>query len=93
VTGSFAIGGIVFLLGWLPAIALIVLGISASGSSGALGGVLIGFGVIVLVIAGILQTTIMAVFRVALFRFAIDSVALGGFGDDELNAAFRAKRR
>jgi hypothetical protein len=93
VTGSFAIGGIVFLLGWLPAIALIVLGVAASGSSGALGGVLIGLGVIVLVIAGILQTTIMAVFRVALFRFATENVALGGFGNDELNAAFRAKRR
>jgi hypothetical protein len=93
VTGSFAIGGIVFLLGWLPAIALIVLGIAATGSSGALGGVLIGLGVIVLVIAGVLQSTIMAVFRVALFRFATESVALGGFGDDELNAAFRAKRR
>ena len=64
-----------------------------SGSSGALGGVLIGLGVIVLVIAGVLQSTIMAVFRVALFRFATDSVALGGFGDDELNAAFRPKRR
>lgn len=93
VTGSFAIGGIVFLLGWLPAIALIVLGIAVVGSSSALGGVLIGLGVIVLVIAGILQSTIMAVFRVALFRFATESVALGGFGNDELNAAFRAKRR
>jgi hypothetical protein len=93
VTGSFAIGGIVFLLGWLPAIALIGLGLAATGSSGALGGVLIGLGVIVLVIAGVLQSTIMAVFRVALFRFATESVALGGFGNDELNAAFRPKRR
>jgi Family of unknown function (DUF6159) len=93
VTGSFAIGGIMFLLGWLPAIALIVLGIAASGSSGALGGVLIALGVIVLVIAGVLQTTIMAVFRVALFRFATESAELGGFGHDELNAAFRPKRR
>lgn len=82
-----------FLFGWLPAIALIVLGIAASGSSGTLGGVLIGLGVILLVIAGILQTTIMAIFRVALFRFATESVALGGFGDEELNAAFRPKRR
>jgi Family of unknown function (DUF6159) len=93
VTGSFAIGGIVFLLGFLPAGVLIFLGIVVANSSAAGAGVLIVLGVIVLVIAGLLQTTIMAVFRVALFRYATDSRVLGGFEQSELESAFAPKRR
>lgn len=93
VTGSFAIGGIVFLAGFLPAGLLIFGGIALANSSAAAAGVLIVLGIIVLVVAGLLQTTIMAVFRVALFRFATDGLVLGGFQQPELEAAFAPKRR
>ncbi len=93
VTGSFAIGGIVFLAGFLPAGLLIFGGIALANSSAAGAGILIVLGIIVLVVAGLLQTTIMAVFRVALFRFATENLVLGGFEQTELEAAFAPKRR
>ena len=93
VTGSFAIGGIVFLAGFLPAGVLIFLGITVANSSAAAGGVLIVLGVLLLVVAGLLQTTIMAVFRVALFRFATESLVLAGFEQSQLETAFVPKGR
>jgi hypothetical protein len=50
-------------------------------------------GVLLLVVAGLLQTTIMAVFRVALFRFATESRVVGGFEQAQLESAFVPKRR
>lgn len=93
VSGSFAIGGVVFLLGFLPAGALIALGFLAADSSAALAVVLIVAGTVIVVVAGILQATIMAVFKVALFRFATDDRVLGGFERGELEAAFVTKGR
>jgi hypothetical protein len=92
VTGSFAIGGIVFLLGFLPAGLLIGLGIVVANSSAAAAGVLIVLGIVGLIVAGLLQTTIMAVFRVALFRYATQNLVLGGFQQTELEAAFAPKK-
>jgi hypothetical protein len=92
VTGTAAIGGIVVLAGFLPGAALVALGIAASGSSPALAVVLIVLGAVVLVVAALLQTTIMAVFKVALFRFATEDRVLGGFARPELEAAFAPRR-
>jgi Family of unknown function (DUF6159) len=92
VTGSAAVGGIVFLAGILPGGALIALGIAVSSASSALAVLLIVVGAIVVVVAVLLQTTIMAVFKVALFRFATEDRVLGGFGRTELETAFRPKR-
>ena len=92
VTGSFAIGGVVFLLGLLPAGVLIALGVMAADSSGGLAAALIVVGAVILVVALLLQATIMAVFKVALFRFATDGRVLGGFEQGELEAAFVSKR-
>ena len=52
---------------------------------------LIVAGTVIIVVAGILQATIMAVFKVALFRFATDDRVLGGFERGELEAAFVTK--
>ncbi len=93
VTGSFAIGGIAFLIGILPAGILIAIGIAAAKSSVALGVVLIVLGALVLVVAVLLQATISAVFKVALFRYATEGKVLGGFQEQELEAAFVRKRR
>lgn len=93
VTGAFAIGGIAFLVGILPAAILIAVGVAVSGSSPALGAVLIVLGGVVLVVVVLVQVTISAVFKVALFRFATDGRVLAGFQQQELEAAFRHKRR
>lgn len=67
-----------------------MLGVSTGNAFGL---VLAALGVLVLIFAALVQTTIMSVFRVALFRFATDGVAIGGFEQSELEAAFTPKRR
>jgi Family of unknown function (DUF6159) len=93
VTGTFAIGGLVFLLAFLPGLLLVLLGLAVSGSSGAGGAVLIALGVVVFVLGALVQTLLMAVFRVALFRFATEDRVLGAFEREELETAFRPRGR
>jgi hypothetical protein len=93
VVGSATIGGALFLVGILPGIGLIVAGAALTGSSATLGALVIGVGVVVLVIAGLLQATLSAVFRVVLYRFATTGDVLGPFGQDQLAQAFRPKGR
>ena len=92
VVGSSAIGLITFFVAILPAIAMMVLGFFLTGSSAVGGGLLIAVGVLVFVIALLFQTTIMAVFRVALYRYATDDKVLGGFDREGLESAFVAKK-
>ncbi len=93
VVGSAAVGGIVFLVGVLPAIVLIGLGIAAVGSSVPLGVALIAIGAILLLVASLFQATVMAVFRVALFRFATTEEISGPFSREQLETAFRPRGR
>jgi Family of unknown function (DUF6159) len=93
VAGSFSIGGIVVLLGVLPAIALIGLGVAAAGSAAAAGVALIAAGALVLLGALIVGSALSMVFRTALYRFATEGRATGGFEADELAGAFAPRRR
>ena len=90
VVGSAAIGGIVFLLGILPGIALVVLGVVAGGIGGI---VLAVVGGLVIVVAAVVGNTLSQVFRVALYRFATGGPAAPGFDPDDLEHAFRPKKR
>ena len=92
VVGSSAIGLITFFVAILPAIVMMVLGFLLAGSSAVGGGLLIAIGVLVFVIALLFQTTIMAVFRVALYRYATNDEVLGGFDREGLESAFVAKK-
>jgi hypothetical protein len=89
VVGSASIGIVVGLLGFLPAIALIVLGVQVGGAGGI---VIIGLGVIVLLIAAIVSNTLTQVFRVALYRFATGTPETPGFASEDLAAAFKPKK-
>ena len=93
VVGAAAIGGIAFLVGILPAAILIAVGVAVSGSSAAIGVVLIVLGAVFLVVVFLVQVTISSVFKVALFRFATDGQVLAGFDQQELEAAFKPRRR
>jgi hypothetical protein len=86
VTGSFAIGGLIFLVAFLPGAALVALGIAVS--SGALAGILIGVGVAIFVVGAVLQAALMAIFKVALFRFATEDKVLGSYERAQLEGAF-----
>jgi hypothetical protein len=90
VVGSAAIGGIVFLIGILPGIALVALGVVAGGAGGI---VLAVVGVLVIVVAAVVGNTLSQVFRVALYRFATGGPAAPGFDPDDLEHAFRPKKR
>lgn len=93
VVGAGAIGIIFVLAGFLPATALIVVGVVTVNSSAAGAAALITVGVIIFIIALLLQTTVMSVFKVALFRFATEDAVLGGFQRDQLESAFAPKKR
>ena len=92
VVGSSAIGLITFFVAILPAFAMMVLGFVLAGSSAVGGGLLIGVGFLVLVIAMLFQSTIMAVFRVALYRYATEGDVIGGFDREALESAFVPKK-
>jgi hypothetical protein len=92
ITGNVAIGGIIGLLAILPSILVIALGIylwvdDPNGDDIALGAVLVGIGAVVLIVASLLQRALRGVFGVALYRYASDGQAAGGFTADELESA------
>jgi Family of unknown function (DUF6159) len=90
VTGSFAIGGLVFLVAFLPGVVLVVIGASAGG---AIGAVLILLGVAIFLIGAVVQYALMAVFKVALYRFATEDRVVGQYQRPQLEAAFQPRRR
>jgi hypothetical protein len=92
ITGNVAIGGAVFLLGVLPSAILIAVGIAIWASAGFAGAVLVAIGVIGLAIALLISNALSGIFGVALYRYALDGEALGGFTADELESAVRTKR-
>jgi hypothetical protein len=89
VVGSAAIGGVIGLLGILPAIVLIVLGVGVGGPGGI---AMIVVGAVVLLIAAVLVNTLSQVFRVALYRYATGAPETPGFASDDLASAFRPKK-
>ncbi len=91
ITGNIAIGGIVGLVGILPAVALIAIGVAVWSSTAAAGAVLILIGAIVLVIAMIIQKAMSGIFGVALYHYAAEGEARGGFTAAELNSAVKLK--
>lgn len=97
VTGNVAIGGIVFLLGVLPAVALIAGGIylwanDTGGDAGLAGGaVLVVIGAMLLAVAMLIAQAMRSVFGVALYRFATTGEAPANFTEDELRSAVRVK--
>jgi Family of unknown function (DUF6159) len=90
--GGGSIGGLVVLFGVLPAIGLGVLGAIALGSSAGGGAVLIALAVILFVVAMIVGSTLTAIFRVALYRFATEDRVVGGFDAEALAGAFKPRR-
>lgn len=91
VTGNVVIGGLVVLLGMLPAIGLVVAGIAIWTSSGFAGALLVLAGVIVFVIASLISQALSGIFGVALYRYALDGQAVGGFTQAELESAVRTR--
>jgi hypothetical protein len=92
VTGNIAIGGAVFLFGVLPSALLIFAGFLIWASAGFAGALLLVLGVIGLAISMLVSSALSNIFGVALYRYALDGEALGGFTADELNLAVRSRK-
>lgn len=91
--GSGSITGIFFLLLMLPSILVGALGVSQVSDSPALGGALIALGVAGFVVGLLISSTLNAIFRVALYRYATSDEVAAAFDRDQLEHAFHQKRR
>jgi hypothetical protein len=92
ITGNIAIGGVVFLLGFLPGVALIVAGLVVWPSVGFAGAVLVVIGALVICVALLVSKALSGIFGVALYRYALDGQVIGGFTQEDLESAVKQKR-
>ena len=92
VAGNIAIGGIVGLLGVLPAILMIGGGayLWASNDNGA-GAVLVLVGVMLLAVSMLIIQAMRGVFGVALYRFAAEGEVTTGFTQADFESAVRVR--
>jgi hypothetical protein len=93
ITGNIAIGAAVFLLGVLPAAALIGGGIVLWPSASFAGALLVIVGALVLAISLLVSRALSGIFGVALYRYALDGETVGGFTQEDLESAVRVKGR
>lgn len=91
VTGNIAIGGAVFLLGILPSMILIVAGVLIWASASFVGALLVIVGVIGFAIAALISSALSGIFGVALYRYALEGEAVGGFTAEELESAVKTR--
>ena len=92
ITGTIAIGGAVFLIGILPAALLIVAGVVVFASTGVGGGILIAIGVVILIVAVLIQQALSTIFGVALYRYVSTKEVVGDFTAEEMQSAVRTKK-
>jgi len=91
VTGNVAIGAAVFLFGTLPSVLLIVLAFSIWTSASFLGALLLVIGVIGVAISLLVSKALTGIFGVALYRYALEGQAIGGFTAEELESAVKPR--
>ncbi len=92
ITGNIAIGGAVALIGILPAALLIAAGVVLWPSSGAAAVALILVGAVIMCVALLISKALSGVFGVALYRYALDGEAVGGFTQEDLESAVKVKK-
>jgi len=91
VTGNIAIGGAVLLFGVLPSVLLIVLAFSIWTSASFFGALLLVIGVIGMAISLLVSKALTGIFGVALYRYALEGQAVGGFTAEELESAVKPR--
>jgi Family of unknown function (DUF6159) len=92
ITGNVAIGGGVALLIALPAGLMIGIGIVAWPSAAFAGALLIIVGALLMAAAALVSQALSGIFGVALYRYATEGQAVGGFTPADLESAIRAKK-
>lgn len=89
ITGNIVLGGFVFLIGVLPAAILVVAGIAIWSSASFVGALLVVVGALLFAIAMLVSGALRGIFGVALYRYAVDGQAVGGFTPEDLESAVR----
>jgi len=92
ITGNIAIGGAVALFGILPSALLIVAGVLVWASAGFVGALLVVIGVIGFAISVLISSALSGIFGVALYRYALDGEAVGGFTAEEMESVVKRKK-
>ena len=92
VTGNIAIGGAVFLFGILPSMLLIAAGVLVWATASFVGALLVILGVIGFAISVLISSALSGIFGVALYRYALEGEAVGGFTSEELESAVKSRR-
>lgn len=91
IVGSASIGGVLFLIVLVPLAVLVAAGVALVKSQPAAAAGAWAVAALLLGAAMLLGSTLTAVFRVALFRYATEGRAGGGFSEEALAQAFRPK--
>ena len=91
VTGNLAIGGAVFLFGILPSMLLVAAGVVIWATASFVGALLVVLGVIGFAISVLISSALSGIFGVALYRYALDNEAVGGFTPEELESAVKPR--
>jgi hypothetical protein len=73
-------------------VALIVVGVVIWPSASFAGALLVAVGAIVLCVALLISKALSGVFGVALYRYATEGQAVGGFTEEELESAVKLKK-
>jgi Family of unknown function (DUF6159) len=92
ITGNLAIGGAVFLLGMLPSAILVAIGVVVWASVSFVGALLVVLGVIGFAVSMLISNALSGIFGIALYRYALDGEAKGGFTAEEMESAVKRKR-
>jgi hypothetical protein len=93
ITGTAAIGLILFIIGYLPAALVLAGGIYLIAGPGlvAVGAVVAVIGLIGLAIIAVIGKALITIFGVALYRFVAEDRAVGTFTEEELAGAVASK--
>lgn len=84
-TGNIAIGGAVGIFVTLPSVLLVIAGVAVWASAGFVGALLVIVGVIGFAIGALVSGALNGIFGVALYRYAVDGEAVGGFTAEEFD--------
>ncbi len=80
-----------FLIGLLPAGILIIAGVALWSSSGFGGAILVILGIALLAMALLISRALSGIFGVALYRYAVNGEAVGGFTATEFESVVKRK--
>ena len=89
ITGNVAIGGIVALLGFLPAILLFFAGIALWNTSSFIGALLVIVAIILFAISALVASALNGIFGVALYHYAGEGATIGPFTTADLESAVK----